>query len=111
MAPTKGLNRASSAIAVPILLAVLLAGLDAAGQQKSPAASVPDGASCVGSGPIVNGRPQPPTPDEVWARQNSPDCRGQVQGAPDVDFSPHAADKLDKIYRKLERIDRSQGDN
>jgi hypothetical protein len=97
-------------ILMPVLLAALLVAVGAAAQQTGPAASAPGEAACIGDGPIVDGYPRPPTPAEVEAREASPACRNDEKGAPSVDFSPQAGDKLDKIYRKLLRIDRRQGD-
>jgi hypothetical protein len=104
------LNRRTSAIAIPILLAALLAAVEAAGQQGGPSDAAPDAAACVGGGAIVGGERQPPTPAEVKARETSPACRGQEGAAPTVDSSRQAGRELDKIYRKLMRIDGSQGD-
>jgi hypothetical protein len=104
------LNRTTSAIAIPILLAALLAAVEAAGQQPGPSDAAPDAAACIGAGPIVGGERQPPTPAEVKARQTSPACRAQEGAPPTVDSSPQVGSKLDKIYRKLMRIDARQGD-
>jgi hypothetical protein len=90
-----------------VLVVALLA--DAGAQQASPAPS--GAAACIGAGPIVGGYPAPPTPGEVRAREDSPACRDEEQGAPSVDFSPQAGHKLKQIYRKLQRIDHSQGDS
>jgi hypothetical protein len=97
------LNIRKYAIVIPILLTALLAAVEVAAQQAGSAA-----AACVGGGAIVGGERQPPNPAEVKARETSPECSNQERGAPGVDFSPQVGNKLDKIYRKLMRIDRSQ---
>jgi hypothetical protein len=99
----------SQKILIPVFVALLVA-VDAPAQQTGPAVSASGAAACVGDGPIVDGYPRPPTPAEVKAREASPACRSDERGAPSVDFSPRAENKLDKIYRKLMRIERSQGD-
>ena len=104
------LNRRTPAIAIPILLAALLAAAEATAQQPSPSDS-PTAAPCVGRGAIVDGERQPPTPAEVKARQTSPACRDEVKGAPMVDFSPRVGNRLDKIYDKLQRIERNEHDD
>jgi hypothetical protein len=107
-------SRTATRIAIPILLAGLLVAVEAAAQQTgSPDAAAqpgepPDAAACVGAGAIVDGQRQPPTPAEVKAREESPACRGQTTGVPDVDSSAKAGSELDQIYGKLMRIDRSQ---
>ena len=70
-------SRTATGIVIPILLAAMLAAVDAsaqqqpdqggdASQQAAPQqAGPPDTSSCVGSGAIVDGQRQPPTPDEV----------------------------------------------
>jgi len=93
---------------VPVLVVALLADVDA-GAQTSPAPS--GAAACIGAGPIVGGYPEPPTPGEVRAREDSPACRDEERGAPSVDFSPQAGHRLNQIYHRLKRIDRSQRDS
>jgi hypothetical protein len=104
----KMLNRAKSGIAIPIFLTALLAAVTAAGQQAGPPVAGPDTVACAGDGPIVDGWRRPPTPAEVKAREASPDCQSQQRGAPGIDFSQEAGDKLDEIYRTLMGIHRSQ---
>jgi hypothetical protein len=104
----KMLNRANSGIAIPIFLTALLAAVTAAGQQADPPVAAPDTVACAGDGPIVDGWRRPPTPAEVKAREASPDCQSQRRGAPGIDFSQEAGDKLDEIYRTLMGIHRSQ---
>jgi hypothetical protein len=104
------LNRTTFAIAIPIQLAALLAAVEATAQQPGPSDAAPHAAACVGAGAIVGGERQPPTPAEVKARESLPGCRGQEGSVPTVDSSPQVGSKLDKIYGKLMRIDRSQGD-
>jgi hypothetical protein len=102
------LNRAKSEIAIPIFLTALLAAVAAAGQPAGPPTPPPGAVARAGEGPIVDGWRRPPTPAEVKAREASPDYRSQVRGAPGIDFSSEAGDKLDEIYRKLMHIDRDQ---
>jgi hypothetical protein len=102
------LNRAKSGIVIPIFLTALLAAVTAAGQPAAPPVAAPEAAACAADGPIVDGWRRPPTPAQVKAREASPDCQIIVRGAPGIDFSPEAGDKLDEIYRKLMRISRDQ---
>jgi hypothetical protein len=104
----KMLNGAKSGIAIPIFLTAWLAAVTATGQQADPPVAAPDTVACAGDGPIVDGWRRPPTPAEVKAREASPDCQSQRRGAPGIDFSQEAGDKLDEIYRTLMGIHRSQ---